>query len=72
MDMSPAEIAAELEAIAVLLPALLADRNDFPIVFEELTCGLLNRVAPDQHNEVLDALAAILDRSGFNYAFARA
>lgn len=72
MCMSTEEIAAELEAPAVLVPALLEDRADFQRAFEELTYGLLQRVALDQHKQVLDALAAIVDRSGFNYAFAGA
>ena len=71
MKMSPAEIAAELEAIAVLVPALLADRDDFPSAFEDLTQGLLGRVEPRDHGKVLDALAVIVEGSGFNYVVAR-
>ena len=67
--MSPAQIAAELEAIAILIPALLDDPHDFPRAFEELTYGLLARVAPSQESEVLASLRALVEGAGVERPF---
>lgn len=66
MKLTPAEIAIELEAIEVMVPAILEDRGDFPRLFEELTWKLLGRVASHDHDAVLKALEAIVERSRFN------